>query len=124
MLAKLSGASNLGIVFKQTGPKDWSERLFPENLVDRSGFTMVRSERSQLAAIGLISFGFFDFTASAYPSLCLRLYPSAETRQQSSIAEHCRHDKSSLKVAPIASSAQSTCSLVITSGGAMRIVCS
>jgi hypothetical protein len=40
------------------------------------------------------------------------------------IAEHCHHEKSCLNVAPIASSAQSTRSLVITSGGATRIVCS
>ncbi len=36
---------------------------------------VVRSERSQLAATDLISFNFFDFTESMYPSLCLRLYP-------------------------------------------------
>ena len=35
----------------------------------------------------------------------------------------CRHEKSCLKVAPICSSAQSSWSPVITSGGAMRIVC-
>jgi hypothetical protein len=38
-------------------------------------FRMVRSERSQLAAIGLISFNFFYFAESVYPSLYLRLYP-------------------------------------------------
>src|SRR5258708_19455299 len=41
-----------------------------------------------------------------------------------SIAEHCHHEKSFLNVAPIPSSALSTRWLVITSGGAMRIVCS
>jgi hypothetical protein len=41
-----------------------------------------------------------------------------------SIAEQCRHEKSCLRVVPICSSAQSTSSPVITSGGAMRIVCS
>ena len=37
-----------------------------------------RSERSQLAAIGLISFHFFDLTESVYPSLYLRLYPRSQ----------------------------------------------
>ena len=36
--------------------------------------------------------------------------------------QRCCHEKSCIKVAPICSSAQSTWSLVITSGGAMRIV--
>ena len=55
---------------------------------------LVRSERSQLAAMNLISFRFFDFTASVYPSLYLRLYPSAATLH--SVGEHCRHNNENL----------------------------
>jgi hypothetical protein len=49
------------------------------------GVGMVRSERSELANMSLISFSFLDNTTPMYPSSYLRLYPSAETREQSSI---------------------------------------
>jgi hypothetical protein len=64
------------------------------------------SERNQLAAMSLILFSYFSRKKPVY----LSLYPRAETRERSSISSlNCRHhDKSRLKVAPIASNAQST----------------
>jgi hypothetical protein len=43
------------------------------------GVGMVRSEGSQLAAMRLISFMFFDFAESMYPNPYLRLYPGGCT---------------------------------------------
>jgi ABC-type sugar transport system ATPase subunit len=80
---------------------------------------LMRSEPNQLAAIRFSK-------ESVYPSLCLRFVSQSrrgQTSHSSLNGRAFRHDKSCLRMAPILSSAQSTWSLVITSGGAMRIVC-
>ena len=62
---------------------------------------------------------------SALPTYDHALFATdAAPREPSSVSSlNYRDDKSCLNVVPIPSSAQSTWSLVITSGGAMRIVC-
>jgi hypothetical protein len=66
--------------------------------------SLVRSERSELTANGLIQFSFYAANRSMYPSLYLTLYPKAEPREQSSIprstAEHYRHHRSCLRMSP------------------------
>jgi hypothetical protein len=87
----------------------WKNRLYFNQLC----VGMVRSERSQLIAMRLISFSFLPPEHLVYPSLYLTLYPRAEPHEQSSIpslstAQHCRHDRLCLRMFPIPSSAQST----------------
>ena len=78
-----------------------------------------------LPAVSAICAALWVRALRAYPPTITPSFPTdAAPREQSPVSSlNYRDEKSCLNVVPIPSSAQSTWSLVITSGGAMRSVC-
>jgi hypothetical protein len=79
--------------------------------ISKPSVGVARSERSELAAMGLILLDFFDFKGigvSQFVSQIVSQSPRGQTSDSSFNGRAFRHDKSRLKMAPIPSNAQST----------------